>query len=494
MQIKKERRDEKVRSNYNVTSTHNLEVLSEDQIKRILGAAKEILERTGVVYHDDEAIEIMEKAGCYVDGNRVRIPTRLVEKALQTVPTKVSLSNSRTGKVVMELTDNNAYFGTGSDTPFFRDPYTQDRIPTSKETVSRATKTIDALDNMDFVMSLGIVQDVPQLIYDRHQFQAMIENTSKPIVITANDAEGYGDIIKMCEVVAGGEDELRKHPFMTLYAEPISPLQHAEDAAQKLVLAAKKGLPVVYTPCIMAGGTVPATLAGAMANGLAESLSGLVLNQQTNEGSPFIMGGVFTIMDMNTTIFAYGAPEFHLMQAGLADVSNYLQLPMFGTAGCTDSKVVDEQACIEDALSILMTAQSGANLNHDVGYIEHGNAAALENLVINNDLIGFARRIVQGIEVNEDTLAVDLIDKVGPGGHFLGEEHTMKYFKEETYYPDLFKRQFFENWQEEGSKTLFDRANEKVIDILENYEPEPLPKDVQKKLQDIVDRAESKLD
>jgi trimethylamine--corrinoid protein Co-methyltransferase len=216
-----------MRSNYRANGTQNLEVLSQDQIKIILGATKEVLERTGVVYYDDEAIETMKKAGCFVDGNRVKIPARLVEKALRTVPSKVTLSNSRTGKRAMELTGNNAYFGTGSDTPFFIDPYTQDRIPASKETVSLATKTIDALENMDFVMSLGIVQDVPQLVYDRHQFQAMVNNTSKPIVITANDVEGYADIIKMCEIVAGGEEELKKHPFMTLYAEPISPLQHA---------------------------------------------------------------------------------------------------------------------------------------------------------------------------------------------------------------------------------------------------------------------------
>jgi trimethylamine--corrinoid protein Co-methyltransferase len=482
-----------MRSSYQVTESTNFQVLSDEQIKRLLGASKEILERTGVVYYDDEAIEIMKKAGCFVDGNRVRIPAKLVERALRSVPSKVTLSNSRTGEREMELTGNNAYFGTGSDTPFFIDPYTQERISASKDTVSMAAKVIDALNNMDFVMSLGIVQDVPQLVYDRHQFQAMVLNTSKPIVITANDVEGYADIIEMCEIIAGGEEELRNHPFMTLYAEPISPLQHAEDAAQKLILAGKKQLPVVYTPCIMAGGTVPATLAGAMANGLAESLSGLVLNQLTNEGNPFIMGGVFTIMDMNTTIFSYGAPEFDLMQAALADVSNYLDLPMFGTAGCTDSKIVDEQAAIEDAMSILMTAQSGANLNHDVGYIEHGNASALENLVISDDLIGFARRIVKGIEVNDDTLAVDVIDKVGPGGHFLGEEHTMKYFKKETWYPDLFKRTFYDNWEKEGEKTLFDRSNEKVKEILENYEPDPLPKSIQKKLQDIIDRAERKV-
>ncbi len=482
-----------IKGNYKVQESNYLQVLSDDQCRRLIGAAMEILERTGVTYLDDDAVERMKKAGCYVDGNRVRIPFRLVEQALNSVPRKVSLSNSRTGKRVMEMEGGNAYFGTGSDTPNFIDPYTQERIRTSRKTVSMATKCIDALPNLDFVMSLGIVQDVHQLVYDRYQFEAMVLNTSKPIVITAIDEPGYSDIIKMCEYIAGSEEELRRNPFLTLYAEPISPLQHPGDSARKLMLAAKKGLPVVYTPCIMAGGTVPATLAGAMANGLAESLSGLVLNQVTSEGSPFIMGGVFTVMDMQTTIFSYGAPEFDLMMAALGDVSNFLDIPMFGTCGCTDAKMVDEQALIEGALSILMTAQSGANLNHDVGYIEHGNTASLEYLTICDDLIGMARKIVNGIEVSDETLALDVIDKVGPGGHFLGEEHTLEHFKKETWYPRFFVRQIYEKWEADGSKTLFDKANEKVIDILENYEPEPLPKNVQQKIKDIISNAESKL-
>ncbi|SJZ30358.1 trimethylamine methyltransferase family protein [Selenihalanaerobacter shriftii] len=481
-------------SNFKANASTVLEVLSEDQCQEILSAAMEVLERTGVVYHYDEALETLDDAGCYVDGNRVRIPSRLVEKALRSVPSRVTLYNSRTKEPVLRLEGSNAYFGTGSDTPYFIDPYTQERIKASEETVKMATKVIDALPNLDFVMSLGIVQDVPQPIYDRYQFRAQILNTSKPIVTTATDVDGYADIIEMCEIVAGGEEELRQKPFMTLYAEPISPLQHDNDASNKLVLAGKKSLPVVYTPCIMAGGTVPATLAGAMANGLAESLSGLVLNQLTNEGNPFIMGGVFTIMDMDTTIFSYGAPEFDLMQAALADMAHYLGIPMFGTCGCTDSKVVDEQAAIEDAISILMTAQSGANLNHDVGYIEHGNAGCLENLAVADDLIGMARRVVDGIEVTEETLALDVIDEVGPGGHFLSHEHTMEHFKEETWYPDLFQRKRYGEWVNDGEKTLTDRANDKVIEILENYDPEPLPQDTVQKLDDIVKRAESNLD
>ncbi len=482
-----------MRSNYRVNASCRLQVLSDEQCRRLLAAAIEVLERTGVVYHDQESLDIMKKAGCWVEESRVRVPGKLVERALRSAPRKVTLSNSRTGARVMELEGNNSYFGTGSDTPFFIDPYTGNRVPASRETVAMATKVIDALPNMDFVMSLGIVQDVPQLVYDRHQFEAMVLNTSKPIVITAIDIAGYGDIIEMCEAIAGGDEELRRNPFMTLYAEPISPLIHSEEAAQKLVLAGKKQLPVVYTPCIMAGSTVPATMAGAMANGLAESLSGLVLNQQTNEGNPFIMGGVFTIMDMNTTIFSYGAPEFDLMMAALADMSNYLDIPMFGTAGCTDSKIVDEQAAIEDALSVIMSAQSGANLIHDVGYIEHGNTASLENLAICDDLVGYARRMTGGIEVSEETLALDVIDAVGPGGNYLMEDHTLKHFKQETWYPRLFERKVYENWEKEGKKTLTQRANQRVIDILEGYQPEPLPADVQKKIRRIIERAEQKI-
>lgn len=326
-----------VRSNYVANGSTIFRVLSPDQCEEIVLAAEEVLERTGTLVHDEEARELLRKAGCWVDGARVRFPSYVVERALRSVPQRVTLCNSRTGSRDVLLEGHNAYFGTGSDTPFYIDPYTQQRKRSTKQSVGWACKVIDALLNLDFVMSLGIVQDVPLLISDRYQFEAQVLNTGKPIVTTAHDIYGFSDIIEMCEIIAGGEEELRRHPFMTLYAEPISPLQHAWEAASKLVLAAKKALPVVYTPCVMAGGTVPATMAGVLTNGLAESLSGLVINQSTREGAPFIMGGVFTIMDMYSTIFSYGSPEFNLLMAALADIAHYLKIPMFGTCGCTDS-------------------------------------------------------------------------------------------------------------------------------------------------------------
>lgn len=474
-----------------------LEVLSQDQCEKIFLASLEILERTGVEVFDDQSKQVLKDAGCWVSGDRVRIPASKVEKAVQTAPSRVVLCNSRTGERSLHLESYNAYYGTGSDTPYYIDPYTDEKKKTTKESVSNSCKIIDALPNLDFVMSAGIVQDVDQKIHDRHQFEAQIKNSSKPIITTATDSEGFRDIIEMCEYVAGGEEELKRNPIMGLYIEPSSPLQHSKEAASKLVVTAEKEVPVVYTPCIMAGATAPATLAGVLATGVAESLSGLVIHQQVNEGAPFIKGGVYTIMDMNSTIFSYGAPEFNLLQSALADICHYLKLPMFGTCGCSDSKLADEQDGIESAFSILMTQLSGANLNHDVGYIEYGMTTSWDSLVICDDIIGMVRRAAKGIEVTDESLGMDAFDEVGPSGHFLTTEHTKKWFKKEFYdtwdnTSSLMDRRRYDNWEKDGKKRLFERANEKVRDILENYQPEPLPEDAQKKIEEIVKRSEEK--
>lgn len=478
------------RSNNTTYDSPLFSILTARQCEEIVLAAQEVLERTGVTVLDEEARDIMAKAGCWVDGIHVRIPSAVVRRALQSVPNRVTLCNSRTGSRDVLLEGHNAYFGTGSDTPFTIDPYSGQRKRSTRQSVGNACKVMDALPNIDFIMSLGIVQDVPALVSDRHQFESQILNTSKPIVTTAHDIHGFADIIEMCEIVAGGAEELRQHPFMTLYAEPISPLQHAWEAASKLVLAAKKGLPVVYTPCIMSGGTGPATKAGILTQALAESLSGLVINQSTREGAPFIMGGVLTIMDMSSTLFSYGSPELDLQMSAYADVAHHLRLPMFGTAGCSDSCLVDEQAGIEAAISIAMTCLSGPNLNHDVGYIEYGSTSSLEYLAINNDVIGMARRFARGIAVSDETLALDVIDAVGPGNDFLSEPSTLKHFEAETSGADLLDYQRYESWQGTGSKTLFERANERVREIIENYEVDPLPREVQEGIRALVERAD----
>jgi trimethylamine--corrinoid protein Co-methyltransferase len=492
-----------MRTNFKANTSVKMNVFSEDQCKELVFAATEAMWRTGTDFHDSESLEIMKKGGCWVDGNRVRIPAHITERSLRTCQKHVVLCNSRTGARELFLEGGNSYFGSGPCTPFTRNPFTGDRHRATRESVGWATKVLDALPNIDYAMSLGIVQDVPLLIADRHEFEQQILNTDKPIITVCADQWGQEDCIKMAEIVAGGEDELRRNPFICLYAEPISPGVHCKEAAQKMVTGAKKSLPTIYTPCIMAGGTAPATMSGVMVQGLCESLSGLVLSQCTNEGAPFIMGGVYTILDMGSTIFSYGSSELHILLAGLADVAHYLKIPMFGTAGCTDSVIIDEQAGVEAALSMAMTNMSGANLNHDTGYSEYGTTSNLDLVVIADEVLGRARRITAGIEVTDETLDLEEIEKTGPGGSFKPIEldadlNELFADDDDDYKPKdprvdyktrLVNRASREIWEKGGSKSLTQVANEKVQDIINYHEPVPLDKGIAAKIRDIVENA-----
>ena len=410
---------------------------------------------------------MLASAGSRVEGkSRVRIPSYLVEDALKSAPKRITLS-SRDGQRKVLLEGTKVYFGTGSDCPYILDSFNGERRLFTKEDVGKAALLCDYLPNIDFFMSLGLVSDVPALISDRHQFQAMLLNTTKPLIFTAHDEAGMADIIEMAAVAAGGREQLRSNPCIGLYAEPSTPLQHS---------------------------TAPVTLAGTLVMDNAEVLSGLVISQLRQKGAPFIVGGVVSGIDMKTAILCYGAPELHMLSAALAEIAHYYRLPMFSTAGCSDSKVMDQQAAIESALSCLMAALSGANLVHDVGFLENGLIGSYEMLVMTNEVIAMVKRIMRGIEVNEESLALDVINKVGPGGNFLLEEHTLHHFRKELWHPELMDRNNYEKWRQAGEKTLGQRATEKVRRVLAEYQPEPLSPEKLKQIDAIIARAGARKD
>lgn len=464
-----------------------LQVLSGEQVNEIHLATLSVLERTGVDVFEEEAFALLKNAGCETDGRRVRITPGLVKKALATVPEKVTLY-TRDGRPTVSLEDRKSFFGTGSDCPSLADPFTGERRPFTKEDVGIAGRVCDYLPNIDFVMSLGLVQDVPVKTSDRHQFEAMILNTRKPIVFTAHDAAGMKDIIEITALAAGGRERVRNFPSLCLYAEPVTPLKHIPTAVRKLLLAAEERIPVVYTPCPMSTATAPATMAGTLVVGNAEVLSGLVIHQLKNPGAPFIGGGVTTIMDPSTCNISYGAPELNLLSAAYADISHFYKIPMFGTCGCSDAKVLDEQAAVDSTISVAMSALSGANLVHDIGFLEFALCGSYEMVVLNDEIIGMVKRIMAGVEINSETLATEVIHKVGPGGNFLMEDHTLKHFRDEIWFPKLFDRQTYAAWAKEGKKSLGRRLNEKVRKIIKEYQPEPLSAEVKKAISGIVNR------
>ena len=479
-----------MRVNLRTNVTPVFRVLSDDQVERVYLGALEVLATTGALVHSDKALELFRQGGAQVNGNLVRIPPGMVKNALSTTPEQIIMAGRDRSKRMI-LGKDNIYYGTGSDCPFILDPYTDERRRYTYQDVYNAAKIADALPNIDFHMSLGLTSDVPIGTYDRHQFMAMLEGTTKPFVITAVDGEGLADQYKMACAVVGGEEEFQKAPLFTVYIEPSSPLNNTAEALEKLLYSAEKGIPAIYTPCPMCGGTGPTTLAGLLVQALAESLVGVVLAQLRQPGAAIIIGGVVSIMDMATTILSYGAPELSLLSAALTDVTKWLRLPMFSTAGCSDAKTVDQQAAIEATISIVMAGLSGANLIHDVGYLEAGLVGSYDMLVMSDEVISMVKHILKGIQVDEENLALDVIDKVGPGGHFLAEDHTLKHFRS-FWFPKLIDRHNWEEWQALGGQTLGQRVREKVIDLIENYQPEPLSEDVEVELKKIVAEADAR--
>ena len=476
-----------MRSNYKSNSTIQFKTLSREQCDILHYATLEVLSDTGVIVQEKRSLELLKKSGAFVNGNQVRIPPALVEKAISTTPSSVALYD-RKGNRKMRLEGENFYFGPGPSTTYTIDPYTGERRYPKKQDTRNAAKIIDALPNIDFAMDFGTIKDVPTEIADIHLLHALLENTTKPIIHWGFNAKNLETIVDICLAVAGDLEELQKYPFISLFSTSNTPLQHSEEAIEKLVFTAEKNLPAIYVSAPMAGGTSPVTLAGTVIVALAECLSGLVIHQLVREGAPFVMGGVPAPTDMNTMVMSYGNPEFNLMHAAFAEMAHYYKIPMWGTAGCSDSKALDEQSAIEATASIMMSAMSGANLIHDVGYLEGGTTSSVGQLVMCDEIIGFVKRMIRGVEVNDVTLALEVIKKVGPAGHFVTDEHTFNNFKRELWIPKILDKNQYQVWCDKGKITCGQRAMEKARYIIENHISEPLPEKAKVKIDAILDR------
>ena len=463
-------------------------ILSETQLQDIHLAALEVLRRTGIRFHHQEALDLLKNAGAFIsDGNLVKFPARLVEDAIASAPGRVVMCD-RDGDPAMYLEGTKVYFGTGSDCLNFLDPETGEHRKFTQADVVNGYRLCDALPNIHFVMSIGIPSEVdPDLTYDV-QMAMMLEHTAKPIVFVTNDRASCQRAIDMAAAVTGGYEALREQQHILLYSEPSSPLQQSQTAVDKLLLMAEYELPVIHSPGPLMGGTAPITIAGGLVMSLAEILSGLVAHQMTNPGAPFVFGAGLHHMDMRSTQICYGGPEFQLTKAAIAQLGRWYGMPTWGYAGCSDAKVMDEQAAAEAMLSVLMAKLTGANLIHDVGYMESGLTTSYEMIVLTDELIAMTDSLINGIEVSDETLMLDELHKVGPGGHFLNTEATIARFRD-FWYPDLMSREIRETWLERGATTLGERLTAKVQEIIKEHQVKPLDPDKKQKIQGILAQA-----
>ncbi len=465
-------------------------ILSQSQIRDLHLAALELLRHTGVRFYHPGAIEMLKEAGAFIsDGNLIKFPARMVEDAIASAPKRVIMCD-RDGKARVFLEGEKVNFGTGSDCINLLDHETGEHRKFSSADIINGYHLCDALDNIDFVMSIGIPMDEePEIAYDL-QMALMLEHTIKPLVFVTNDRSSCQRAIDMAAAVAGGYEALREQQHILLYSEPSSPLQQSETAIDKLMLMAAYELPVVHSPAPLMGGTGPITMASGLALSLAEIFSSLVVHQLSKPGAPYIFGAGLHHMDMKAAQICYASPEFQLTKAAIAQLGRYYGLPTWGYAGCTDSKVMDEQAALESMLSVMMANFSGANLIHDVGYMESGLTCSFEMIVLTDELISLSDHMMKGIQINSDTLMLDEIDGVGPGGHFLDTGKTLKHFKD-FWYPSLLDRSIRSTWLEAGSKTLGERLTAKTREIIKEYQPKALDPEKKARVQEILAKARS---
>jgi trimethylamine--corrinoid protein Co-methyltransferase len=462
--------------------------LTEDQITLLHEASLEIMARTGMRFHNQEALDLLRKAGAKItDGNLVRIPPYLVERALRTAPKSVTVYD-RAGRRAMSLGGHRSYFGVGSDCMYIYDLYTGERRRAVLEDVRNGVRLVDALPNINFAMSMFMPSDVAVETYERHQMAVMLLETRKPIVFVGTDLSSTVDVIEMAAVVSGGLESLQLKPFVINYVNVPGPLQHNKESLQRLLYAAECNLPTIYLPGSNRGFDTPITAAGAITMGNAGQLAGLVLSQLKREGAPFIRGNPgWGELDMSVLTNVYAGPD-PIRPSGW-DLAHHYGVPIFGTAGCSDAKVFDAQAAAEASLSIILHVVSGANLVHDIGYLDCAMTGSLELVAFCDEIIEWARRYLRKLEISEETLALDVIDEVGPDGSFLETEHTLKHIREE-WRPKLIDRRSYQRWVEKGGTTLQQRANQKVREVLEAHRPEPLPDDVVTAVQAVVRQAD----
>jgi trimethylamine--corrinoid protein Co-methyltransferase len=459
--------------------------LSDDQLSLLHDASLEIMARTGMRFFEQEALDLFRRAGADVsDGNLVRVPPHLVEWAARTAPKNITLFDQARQRV-MSLGGYRSYFGPGSDCSYIYDLDTGQRRKAVLQDVVDAVRLADALPNLDFMMSMFLPSDVPQERYERQQMAVMLQESIKPIVFVGLEASSTVSAVEMASAVAGGLEQLQRYPFIVNYVNVVSAFTHNKESVRRLLYAAERNLPTIYAPSKARGTMAPITVAGALALGNAGQLAGLVLSQLKREGSPFLRskpGG--DGVDMRTMVSLYAAPDGGPFGW---DLAHYYGIPTFGAAGASDAKLFDAQAAAEAALTLFDEMLNGANLIHDVGYLDCATTGSLEFLVLCDEVIGWLRRYFRRLEINEETLALDLIHRIGPDGHFVDSQHTLRHVRED-WVPTLSDRLDYRRWSARGATTLQQRARRRVRETIESHRAEPLPKDVIEAIRSIVSR------
>jgi len=468
------------------------EVLSRDDLDKIHGATMEVFRRLGIKVMEPDALELFDHAGADVDWKTrmVRIPESLVEETLRKAPSEFKMYG-RDPKYELDYSDNKVYFGIAGCAVRVHDLDGEVR-PGTVADVENLARIADYLENIHHILLMITPFDVPDEVYHLHCINADWKNSVKTTDGFTWTARKAQETIDMAAIMRGSYEEVMKRPPLLGFMNPVSPMQLSKELTEGALVYAKYRQPIVFAPEAMAGATAPSTLAGLITQQNAEVLAGIMVSQLANPGTPVLYGTASTVMDMKTGTAAMGGPEVGLINMATGQLGRYYNLPRRGTGGVTDSKLVDAQAGAETAMSLLMAAMSGMNFVYEAcGGLDGTLTFSYEKLVIDNEIAGMVSRILKGIEVNEETLAVDEICKYG-STNYLGSPNTGKMFRKEHYLPTLFDRRNWEAWLRAGGRDISQEARRKAKWILKEHMVEPIEKGIQAEIDGFIKKTTRK--
>ena len=478
-----------------ITPRLKWDVLSAGEVERIHEATLEILGDVGIHFPSAKALDILEQGGCRVDrvAQRARLPRGVVMEAVAAAPREYALAG-RDPECDMLIDGAHCYLSNDGSGVFVFDPRSGEKRPSTKADAAESARFVDALPNVSYYWGPIVTsQDVPPATKALHDAEAVLTNTTKHFqTVTTVGEKPARYLIEMASVIAGGSAELRKRPILSFMQCAVDPLAHDGPNLEANLVAAEHGLASGFMPMPLSCGTAPATLAGNLVIQNAEALSGVVLLQLAFPGVPCFFAGAPSVIDLKTGGYTGGSPEDYLLAAASTQLAHFYGLPMAMGTMATGAKAPDWQAAVDDSLSTFASVMSCADMMNGCGLLNGSKILSYPHMVMESEIYGIVAKLAAGIEVSDETLALETIKKVGPNGTYLAEKHTRTHMKE-IWRPTVWDRSPYEAWLASGKRGAFEKAGEIADQILATHEPEPLPAGVAAELAAIVARADKEL-
>jgi trimethylamine--corrinoid protein Co-methyltransferase len=449
----------------------SFKLLSEDDINKIHQTAMRVIEEVGFEINSELALRLFAGAGAWVDEkrHRVRLPREKVWELIRMAPSEVNLCGKDKKHDIL-LGGKRVYTGTGGTALYIYEPNAGRRRLATMRDLRRIAKLVDGLENIHLFMLPTYPNNIPVKRVDINRFFAGLDNTTKHVMGGVYTLNGVKQVIRMAEIVAGSPEALRERPLISMITCTISPLRMDAQYGDMLIVIAKSGIPVVCPAEPLCGATSPITLAGNLVIQTVDSLMGVMLAQIANPGTPAIMGSVASSTDLRDLKYLAGSVEMGMLSAAGAQMAQFYKLPFYATGGMTDAKMLDAQSGYESAITSLLCALAGANFIHDAaGLMEFALTVCYEKFVIDNEILGMVMRAVEGIAVNDDTLAFNLIKKVGPGGNFIAAKHTRRFMRREHFYTSVSDRNTRKEWEAKRRKSTWQRASRQVREVIASH-------------------------